>query len=411
MSVAATGDVRLRIAAHAFAATSQQIAVAVSGGSDSMAALLLMVQAGRDVLAVTVDHRLRAEATEEARHVGRVCAAMGVPHHVLVWHHGPLSGNLMDAARRARYALVAEWALGQGIGDVVLGHTADDQAETFLMGLARGTGLDGLVGMRAQWVQGGVTFRRPFLDIPRADLRACLAAQGVAWVDDPTNGDDRFARVKARRALQALKPMGITVDRLGLTIQNLRMVQGAVMQAMADTLDRIGQQLAGAIALERSGFAVLGPELQHRLLATCLRWMSGADHPPRADGIARLRAAIQDGRDVTLSGCRIRVSDATIRILREPRAVATAETPTTGLWDNRWRMDGPHAEDLTIRAVGTDGLRQCPVWRDSGVPRDTLMVAPAIWRGATLIAAPVAGKSAGWSATMPQSLRSFILSH
>ncbi|MGL5009349.1 MAG: tRNA lysidine(34) synthetase, partial [Paracoccaceae bacterium] len=108
------------------------IGVAVSGGSDSLAALLLLVAAGQRVRAVTVDHGLRAEAADEAAFVGRICAGLGVGHDVVVWAHEAVGGNLMDQARRARYALLADWAQRAGIGQVVLGHTADDPAETFL---------------------------------------------------------------------------------------------------------------------------------------------------------------------------------------------------------------------------------------------------------------------------------------
>ena len=182
-------------------------------------ALLHMVaeiasRTGRAVCALTVDHRLRPEAAAEAAFVGRACKALGVPHEVLVWDHGAIVGNLMDAARDARYRMMADWARGRGIGFVLLGHTADDQAETFLMGLARSAGLDGLTGMRPHWQQGGVTFLRPLLGLSRAALRSYLQGKGQVWIDDPTNDNDRYTRVKARRALKALKPLGVTVDRL-----------------------------------------------------------------------------------------------------------------------------------------------------------------------------------------------------
>jgi tRNA(Ile)-lysidine synthase len=375
-----------------------------------MAVLQLLVQAGGRVRAVTVDHRLRAEAADEAAFVGQVCEGLGVRHDTLVWDHGVVAGNLMDQARRARYGLLAAWARGAGIGCVVLGHTADDQAETFLMGLARGTGLDGLVGMRARFVQDGVTFARPFLDVTREALRAYLTARCVAWADDPTNADEHYTRVKARQALVALQPLGITVRRLSEAMGNLRMAQGAVTASVAAAFAGIGQEPAGVVVLERAGFLNLPAEVRHRLLVMALRWVSAAEHPPRADGIGRVGVAIGMSKDATLLGCSVRVAGDVVRIARELKAVAGKDCATTDRWDSRWQLSGPHAPDLTIRALG-DGIRQVPNWRTTGLPRDTLVVSPAIWRGDTLIAAPLAGFSAGWTAKIPQSFHAFILSH
>ncbi|MGV8951126.1 MAG: tRNA lysidine(34) synthetase TilS, partial [Cypionkella sp.] len=209
-------DALLRCVAAQGAKGVQRLAVAVSGGSDSLALLHLAHQAagqlGWDLQAVTVDHGLRDEAAQEAAQVGAICAGLGVPHQVLRWDHGEISGNLQDQARRARYALMTDWARAQGIARVWIGHTADDQAETFLMGLSRAAGLDGLSGMRPDWVEAGVRFERPLLGVSRANLRAYLTRRGVVWLEDPSNQNDRFARVRARRALTMLQPLGITVE-------------------------------------------------------------------------------------------------------------------------------------------------------------------------------------------------------
>src|SRR5690606_38404014 len=157
----------------------ERIGVAVSGGSDSMAALHLLTAFGLKVEAATVDHGLRPEAATEAETVARACAALSVPHETLRWTDGPAAtGNLMEQARLARYRLLAGWALRRGLTQVAIAHTADDQAETFLMRLAREAGLDGLAGMRSTWEQDGVTFIRPLLVIGRADLRGYLSRHG-----------------------------------------------------------------------------------------------------------------------------------------------------------------------------------------------------------------------------------------
>lgn len=402
-----------------FMSKPNRIGVAVSGGSDSMAALHLMARAaqheGWDLRAVTVDHGLRPEAAAEAAEVARFCAGLGVPHTVLHWEHGPVEGNLMDAARRARYALMADWAQAQGVSHIVLGHTADDQAETFLMGLARGAGLDGLVGMRKGWDQGQVRFERPFLEHPRGELRAYLQRQGVAWRDDPTNADDRFTRVKARRALTALKPLGITVDRLSGVITNLARAQGAVRQAVAEAEARVCHEAAGAVVFDRTAFLRCGPEVARRLLISALRWVSAAEYAPRAEAVNRVEIAILEGRDTTLWGCRIRVKDAEFRVVREPRAVAGLTCRTNEVWDGRWQIAGPDAPGHEVRALGADGLRQLRVrgkdWRETGHSRDALVVSPAIWYADRLISAPVADYEAGWTAQTVAPFSLFVVSH
>ena len=199
----------------------QTVGVALSGGGDSVALLHLCRVAGLTVEAVTVDHALRAESAAEAAVVAGDCAALGVRHEVRLWRHGAVGGNLMDAARRARVGLIRDWAVKRGIGVVALGHTRDDQAETLVMGLARAAGIDGLAGMRPAWVEGGVRFVRPLLEAGRAELRAWLEARGIAWIDDPTNENDRFARVRARKALAVMEPLGISAEGLAVVARNL----------------------------------------------------------------------------------------------------------------------------------------------------------------------------------------------
>jgi tRNA(Ile)-lysidine synthase len=391
-----------------------KVGVAVSGGGDSIALLHVMHRiaphAGWAVHAVTVDHGLREAAADEAAGVAAFCAGLGVPHSTLQWDHGAIAGNVMDAARRARMQMVGDWARAQGIAHVALGHTADDQAETFLMGLGRASGLDGLVGMRACWRADGVMWARPLLKHGRADLRAYLRRHHIAWVDDPTNDDDRYTRIKARKAMALLAPLGITAETLTATMGHLTLARLALRDVVARACYQHVVEQAGALQMDRNAFLALPDDVQRRLTMAAINWVSGDTYPPRSDKQARLLSALQGGRDATLNGCRFRNRGDSIRIFREPKAIARLDRPTTALWDNRWRLSGPHAPDLTIRALG-DGIRQCLDWRVAGLPRDVLIVTPAIWRGDTLIAAPLAGLPNGWTAEITQSLHAFILSH
>jgi tRNA(Ile)-lysidine synthase len=368
-------------------------------------------QGGPAVLAVTVDHRLRPEAAEEAAMVAGLCDRLGVPHRTLVWTHNGVAGNLQDAARRARFRLIADWARDSGVTHVVTAHTADDQAECVLMGLARAAGIDGLSGMRARWRDADVHWYRPLLGVTRMALRADLAARGVVWAEDPTNEDDRFTRVKARKALRTLAPLGITVADLATVAENLAATRRVVAMATAEAAQRIATEAGGEVVFDRDAFLGLAPEIARRLLVGALRWLSGADYPPRADAVGRLQAAIRQGRDATLGGCKMALRGNDVRMTREPKAAAGLKGPTDAIWDHRWRLSGPHDAGLMVGALGAEGLRQCPNWRETGFSRAALVVSPAIWRDETLISAPLTGFSNGWTAEIAQGFHSFLISH
>jgi tRNA(Ile)-lysidine synthase len=375
----------------------QTIGVALSGGGDSTALLHLCLRAGLTVEAVTVDHRLRPESADEAAAVGTRCAALGVRHEVRVWEHGPVRGNLMDAARRARTALIRDWAGSRGIRVVALGHTRDDVAETVLMGLARAAGIVGLSGMRSEWEESGVRFLRPLLEAGREELRDWLRIAGIGWVDDPTNENERFARVKARRALAALAPSGITAERLAEVAGNLARAQQALaVQVMA--AGRWIEERAGALRFD-PGFWTEPGEIQRQAVVASVLWLAGAHYAPRAAEVDRMLGALREGRDATLAGCRARRG----WLMREARAVE-GPVPVGQVWDGRWVVEGPAGE---VRALGAQGLRQVPDWRKSGLPREVLLVTPGIWEGERLLAAPLAGFPANWQARLqtPFTLR------
>ncbi len=410
MTPLAAPDLAVTVAAALARDPEGIVGLAVSGGGDSMAMLHLFAGAGQParLRAVTVDHRLRPGSGEEAEFVAVVCASLGVAHEVLPWDHGEVPGNLEAAARAVRYGLLADWAARQGLSWIGVAHTVEDQAETFLMGLSRAAGLDGLAGMRPEWRVGDATFRRPLLDRSRGELRDWMAARGLTWREDPMNADPRFLRVRARAALAALAPLGIGAAGIAASARHLASAQEALRQALAADLARIGVEVAGALRLDRAGFAALPADSARRLLSAAIRWLNRQEYAPRSGDLARLTEAAAKGRDATLAGCRMRVTTGEIHLCREPRAVGDL---AHGLWDRRWIVTGPPEQGGEIRALGPEGLRLLPDWRMTGLPRDVLIVTPAIWSGTRLIAAPLAGKPAGWVARTCDSLAEFILSH
>lgn len=387
------------------------VAVAVSGGGDSVALLHLMVamraQGGPELRAVTMDHRLRPAATDEARGVAALCHALHVPHATLTWTDPP-QGNVMQAARAARYRAIADWATSQGIGTVLLAHTRDDLAETFLMRLARGSGVDGLAAMAQVRQAHGVTWVRPLLDQTRDALRTYLRDIGATWIEDPTNDDPAHARTHARRALAALAPLGITADRIADTAALMTMARDALDAACLSAQGTVWHEDQGDLILNARPYAALPQETRLRLLAAGIRWIASAPYRPRLADLTRLHDAITSGDcRRTLMGGLVTARGGIIRMGREPRAVAGLTAPVGAVWDGRWRLCGPAA---TVRALGAVGIAALPR-RPPHIPRATLMASPAVWQGDTLIAAPIAGLCNGYSAEISPSFPAALMAH
>ncbi len=370
-----------------------RLGLAVSGGSDSLALLHLCAdwaRAGGPALSVaTVDHGLRAEAAAEAAAVGRVCAGLGLPHAVLRWSPGwDRRGNLAAAAREARYRLLADWAAGQGIADLALGHTADDQAETVLMRLLRGSGADGLAAMAARTARGALTLHRPLLAVPRARLRDELTQRGVGWIDDPSNADPRADRIRVRQAMAALG-----LDRAGLLETALRM--RAVAEVAEDAARALAQASAhllpaGAVRLDPAALGRARLETAERLFAAALQWTAAAPYRPRHAALRRALAQALAARPATLHGCLILPRKGALWVVREPKAaLQAAPVPPGALWDGRFTL-APGQPGTHVAALGVTGLLHFPNWRKThDLPRAALLSSPALWSGDSLVAAPL----------------------
>ena len=371
------------------------LGVAVSGGGDSTALLhLAAAWAGSRtrLRVVTVDHGLREGSAGEARAVARAAGALGLPHAVLRWRHDG-AGNLQAAARAARRDLIGGWARAAGVPAVLLGHTRDDQAETLLMRLARGSGVEGLSAMEEGRLppggaEGGATvFPRPLIGLSRAALRGWLRARGVGWVEDPSNDDSRFERIRVRRAIEAL---GLDPARLAATAGRMDRARRALELRALEAARALARPAPpGEVRLDRGGLARIDADTRLRILAGALRCVSGAAYRPREADLERVAGA-EGAR--TLHGCLLRAEGATLRIHREAAAVASSRAPVPGPWDGAWRLRGPAIEGCEIRALGEEGLRQ--IGAGAGRDRRALAARPAPWRGEALAGfAPL-----GWGA-------------
>ena len=288
--------------------TSPVLAVAVSGGRDSLALTLLSHgwAAERDgrVVGLIVDHGLRAESAAEAAATQAVLACAGIEGAILTWSGDKPRAGLQEAARMARYRLLRDECRRRGILHLLLAHHADDQAETVAMRLARRSGPDGLAGMAALVDQPEVRLLRPLLGESRARLTATLLARGVQWLDDPSNVDPRFERARLRAGgVPAFLDSGGSVER---SVRDGKLARAAV--------DMLAFDQAGMTAIDRTGFARLDRDLQARLLSRVIQAVGGRDYPPRRERLeraaGRLCASLERGKagkgqDFTLSGCKL----------------------------------------------------------------------------------------------------------
>jgi tRNA(Ile)-lysidine synthase len=299
------------------AAHQGAIVVAVSGGGDSLALMHLLkgyAKARRlaPPIVLTVDHGLRRNSARDARQVALWAKQAGLQAHVLTWRGDKPKTGVEAAARDARYRLMAAWLAKNRIATLYVGHTQDDQAETFLLRLARGSGLDGLSAMqaRAPWPgpRPDLTVARPLLGIARDALRAHLAAIGQPWLDDPMNDDAAFDRVKIRKAQAALAEAGLTSARIAAAAAHLGRARAALEGMTEALLARASTPVPGGFALDPAALAAAPREVGLRALAALLMAVSGQAYRPRFEALERLLARLADGtcgRGATLHGCRI----------------------------------------------------------------------------------------------------------
>jgi tRNA(Ile)-lysidine synthase len=312
MNVAAEATTRFAADLDALTTRQTRVGVAVSGGPDSLALLLLAAAARPELIeAATVDHGLRTESADEAAMVGSLCARLGVPHRTLLadWSEPP-AANVQAQARAMRYRLLNEWAVDRGLPAIATAHHADDQAETLLMRLARGAGVGGLGGTRARRaLSEEVELIRPLLGWRKAELVALATKAGLNPVDDPSNRDPRHDRSRIRQWLAGSD--WADPARLAVSASAIRDADEALDWALAPLIASRIKQDGGTLQIEPFD---LPRELKRRLLLAAFAELGAA--PPRGPDLVRALEALERGETVTLSelklegGTRWRLSPA-----------------------------------------------------------------------------------------------------
>jgi tRNA(Ile)-lysidine synthase len=294
---------RFRRELHAMVGRDEPIGLAVSGGPDSIALLLLAAEARPlKVEAATVDHALRPESRAEAEMVASLCEKIGVPHAILTcdWDGKPLTA-IQERARIMRYRLLGNWARERGLGAIATAHHLDDQAETLLMRLGRGAGVKGLAGMRRNTrpAGAGVALLRPLLGWRHSELEAVCAAAGVTPVQDPSNEDEQFERVRVRKALaqaEWLDPAAVAESA-----SHLAEADGALHWATDMEWQRAVRQSDGQLVYKPTDAP---REIRRRIIRRAILMLAseGGGAEPRGRELDQILAALRTGRQATLRG-------------------------------------------------------------------------------------------------------------
>jgi tRNA(Ile)-lysidine synthase len=376
---------------------SPHLAIAVSGGGDSMALILCAdnwarAQGGR-VTALTVDHGLRAGSCAEASQVAHWLAARNIDHVTLTWQGEKPASGIQDAARRARYRLMEDWCHEHHVLHLMLAHTLEDQAETYLMRLRRGSGPDGLAGMSSVREMQHCRLLRPLLGVTRDDLRKVLHHAGQPWLEDPSNTDRRFQRVRTRQWLCAAE-IELSASDVYESARRYGLAR-IVLERETDRLLAVTGRLhaTGYAQLDRQGLTQAPEDLTLRALARALQAVGGLAYPPRRKHIERLYRAVLETQsfNVTLGRCLLQVGANSIEIIRERRNLPAAVVHTPGLslnWDGRFAVTFSNppkdaGQQLRLRALSPADYRkmvvECPEFQGFQViPKSALWGLPAL---------------------------------
>ena len=380
-----------------------RLAVAVSGGADSLALCLLAERwarvRGGAIVGLIVDHGLRPESAREAGQVAAWLAARGIAQHVLSWQGAKPTSGIQAAARAARYELLCAWCRAAGVLHLLTAHHRDDQAETVALRQARGSGADGLAGIAPVRELAGLRLLRPLLTVEKAALTALLAAVGQPWLEDPSNRAAGFARARLRRDAD------LDVTGLVRLASASAAARAALDRAVAAWLAQHGRIFAaGFVVLERPGLAAAPLAIARRALQQTLLAVGGKPYPPRQARLLPLLDDLRDDRAAharTLGGCRVLPRGETLLICREAGAIEHVIELRAGVWhewDGRFvvRVTGEVA-GLRVRALGEDLWRQRarlpePAAR-ADLPAAVGPSLPALWCDDRLVAVAEPGAS------------------
>ena len=374
------------------------IAIACSGGPDSMALALLgntwAASKGGSVTALIVDHGLRRGSAEEAQLVLQRLNVCGVQAVVLERGGGSILNDIQAKARDARYGLMTKWCADHGVLHLLFGHHCMDQVETLLLRMERGSGVYGLSGMAGIREAASIRILRPLLSLPKARLRATVNDFGVDVVNDPSNDNSKFDRVRIRRSLTESKS-GPSIAKLYAMTARMGTSRAALEDAVADVLARTCEIFPEGYCLLDWDTLVMSPlDIRHRALARIMACIGGNSYTPRYKNLRNLDNILATeslGGGRTLAGCRILRWKSKLLICREPSAIQNAvKANGTVSWDGRYRIKVSGAPDGvvicklgTVRLATSGGLLEKALIQK--IPAAVRPSLPTLWRGEQLL--------------------------
>lgn len=382
------------------------LALAVSGGGDSMGLLALAAEAQKLAHAprfsvLTVDHKLRPEATDEAAQVADVCRALGLPHAVLTADEDLPTKGIQQQARRLRYRLMAGWCAQHDAQALVLAHHQDDQAETVLMRMARGSGVKGLGGMaprqKIETEAGALLLLRPFLNEAGDRLKAIAAEAGLPICDDPSNQDTQFERVRWRRLMPKLAAEGLDAARLAEMATHMRQTQAALDKKLTGWLESHADwHDYGVLCLPRARFDALPQTHKQRLLGRFVQYFGQHRHPPKRRKSERVLDEMthRPHGGAVLGGTQVRWRGDRVFMGREAAACPSpvGVSAAHGVWDKRFSFAASDAAGVHVAALGAEGVqemrRRGEVFDDQ-IPAVYYAALPGLYVGADLMECPL----------------------
>ena len=394
------------VTAEAFAAHLQALlpanarclAVACSGGPDSMALAFCAHRwakaNGGSVVALIVDHLLRSESSEEAEQVKQRLAALGIQTEILRWEHETVTSRVHILARAARYDLLTSTCRTKNIDALLIAHQREDQAETILMRLAKGSGFDGLAGIDPVSTRDGVVLVRPLLAFSKEQLIATCETAGISFVTDPSNASAKYARGRLRKVLPLLASEGLTIDRLIDLGERAREAKDAIDQ-VTDAFLHAHAHLdqSGVLHFKREAFAALPNAIAGRAVGRALNYLHPELYAPERALFAPILAELRAKEAMptrSFHGCLLSKTETEIKMIREWAAIKECQTIQPGqtlVWDNRWRVTlaAQALAAYEVRALGVQPYHLldtlAPRLRHD-VPQGRARAAlPALWQG------------------------------
>jgi len=292
------------------------IAVAVSGGVDSVCLLHWLVNTGLNIVALHVNHHLRPSADIEEQYVYDLCKKLNIPCHIFHWTGEKPNSGLEAAARDARYKMMTDWCHENDVGILMVAHQADDQIETFLMNLARGSGLTGLSAIRKISYRDGIKIVRPLLETFRKELIKYCDKNNIKYFSDEMNDDENYTRVKIRKNRYLLaEKLGITDTRILLAIENLGRARDALD---TDIMGRVKSVMYDGYALFADSFLFdVPPHIGLKCLGVLIQTIGGNDYQPRLNSLTFALDKLTSDCKFTLGHCTLRRFKNQILIVQE----------------------------------------------------------------------------------------------